>query len=80
MQKHLRKRTERLKLYPAAIDLLRNYTGKPETIVETTHKDVYLYRFYGKTKDGIEFCVQVKENKRTKRRDFMSVFKRKIPN
>ena len=36
-----------------------------------------LYRFYGVTKDGNYFCVQVKEDKRTKRKDFMSVFDRK---
>lgn len=33
-----------------------------------------LHRFYGKTKDGQTFCVQVKEDKRSNRKDFMSVF------
>ena len=36
-----------------------------------------LHRFYGVTKDGVYFCVQVKEDKRTGRKDFMSVFDRK---
>lgn len=33
-----------------------------------------LHRFYGVTKDGVYFCVQVKEDKRTSRKDLMSVF------
>lgn len=33
-----------------------------------------LYRFYGVTKDDTYFCVQVEEDIRTKRKDFMSVF------
>jgi len=35
------------------------------------------HRFYGAMKGGIYFCVQVKEDKRTGRKDFMSVFDRK---
>jgi len=36
-----------------------------------------LYRFYGVTKGDSYFCVRVKEDTRTGRRDFMSVFDRK---
>lgn len=36
-----------------------------------------MHRFYGITKDGHEFCVQIKQNKRTGRKDFISVFDRK---
>jgi hypothetical protein len=76
MQKHRKERMKRLKLYKAAIDLLRNSTLAPDTIFSESEKDTMLHRFYGKTNDGIDFCVQVKENKRSGRKDFMSVFPR----
>jgi hypothetical protein len=79
MQKHLKVRVKRLKLYNAAIDLLRNSRCDPETIFKKDDPSTLLHRFYGVTKDGIEFCVQVKQNKRTGRKDFMSVFDRKLP-
>jgi len=77
MQKNRKDRTKRLKLYKAAIDLLRNGRDDPETIFQKNDLAILLHRFYGKTKDGVEFCVQVKEEKRTGRKDFMSVFDRK---
>lgn len=76
MQKSRKTRTERLKLYAAAIDLIRNSRHEPETIIEKNSPSVLLHRFYGVTKDGERFCVQIKQNKRTSRLDFMSVFKR----
>ena len=79
MQKGRKVRTERLKLYSAAIDLMRNSRYEPETIIEKNSPSVLLHRFYGVTKDSVEFCVQVKQNKRTGRLDFMSVFKRECP-
>lgn len=78
MQKNRKIRTRRLKLYMAAIDLLRNTREEPETIFSKSKMSILLHRFYGKTKEGIEFCVQVKQDKRTGRKDFMSVFARKI--
>ena len=75
MQEHRKKRTKRLKFYNAAIDLLRKSRCEPYTIFK--EGDI-LHRFYGKTKEGIEYCVQVKQNKRTGRLDFMSVFDKKI--
>ena len=80
MQKSLKERTKRLKYYNAAIDLLRNSTMDPDTVVESAIKDVVLYRFYGVAKSGEEFCVQVKQEVRSGRKDFMSVFARKASN
>lgn len=77
MQKHRRDRTKRLKFYKVAIDLLRNSTEMPDTIFDNKNKGILLHRFYGKTSDGKNFCVQVKEDKRSGRKDFMSVFDRK---
>jgi hypothetical protein len=77
MQKHPKERRKRLKFYMAAIDLLRHTTQHPETSIETTQQQVFLHRFYGSTSEGVEFCVQVKVDKRSGRKDFMSVFQRK---
>lgn len=77
MQKHRKERMKRLKLYNAAIDLMRNSRCEPETIFKKDDLSTLLHRFYGITKDGVEFCVQVKQDKRSGRKDFMSVFDRK---
>ena len=77
MQKHQKERTRRLKFYSAAIDLLRNSTFESDSIMEATNK-IALHRFYGKTRGGEEFCVQVKHDLRAGRKDFMSVFARKL--
>lgn len=76
-QKHPKVRTKRLRLYTAAIDLLRNTRCEPETIFKQDDLSVLLHRFYGVTRSGEEYCVQVKQDKRTGRKDFMSVFGRK---
>jgi hypothetical protein len=76
MQKGRKSRTERLRLYAAAIDLIRKTRNDPETLLKSDLPKLILYRFYGVTRDNIEFCVQIKQDKRTGRKDFMSVFKR----
>lgn len=77
MQKGRKSRTSSLKLYNAAIDLLRKSRCEPETLLKADLPRVILYRFYGTTKDKIEYCVQVKQDKRSGRKDFMSVFPKK---
>lgn len=79
MQLHRRDRTLRLKFYKAAIDLMRNTRHEPETIFKKDDLSIILHRFYGETKDGVGFCVQIKQDKRSGRKDFMSVFDRKSP-
>lgn len=79
MQKNLKERTKRLKLYNAAIDLMRNSRCEPETIFKKNDLSTLLHRFYGVTKEGVEYCVQVKQDKRSGRKDFMSVFDRRAP-
>ena len=64
----------RVKLYVCAIDLIRNTTASPETIFSRDNMNMSLHRFYGQTKSGKLFCVQIKQDKRTGRKDFMSVF------
>lgn len=79
MQKDRKVRTKRLELFDAAVDLMRNTREAPETIFKKDDLSILLHRFYGVTRDGIEFCVQIKQDKRTGRKDFMSVFDRKAP-
>jgi len=79
IQKKLVVRTERLKLYSAAIDLMRNTRCEPITLFTKTDLSTMTHRFYGITKDKVEYCVQVKENKRSGRKDFISVYRQKAP-
>lgn len=79
-QKSPKERVRRLKLYPCAIDLLRNSSYTPDTAYTRVEPDLALHRFYGQTNDGQRFCVQIKENKRNNRKDFISVFPvKKLP-
>lgn len=73
-QKSPKDRVRRLKLYTCAIDLLRNNTYAPESIYTNADKNAGLHRFYGQSGDGHYFCVQIKENKRSGRKEFISVF------
>lgn len=73
-QKHRGDRTSRLKLYLCAIELLRHSKHAPDTIFSAGNLHTMLHRFTGETNEGEQFYVQVKEDKRTGRKDFMSVF------
>jgi len=74
-QKHRADRLHRLKLYPPAVDLIQNNRFSPDVTVEVS-ATIRFYRFYGLTKEGKLFIVQIKENSKTGRKDFMSVFKK----
>jgi len=73
-QKHPGDQTRRLKLFACALDLIRNSTETPETIFSVNDLNTLLHRFSGESADGTAFSVQIKENKRNGRKDFMSVF------
>jgi hypothetical protein len=73
-QKNRQDKVRRLRLYVCAIDLIRNTTIAPVTMQNPNNSDEALHRFAGKTADGEIFYVQVKENKKNNRKDFMSVF------
>lgn len=73
-QKHEKDRVRRLQFYACAIDLLKNSTLDPETRENFKQKNELLHRFLGQTKSRENFVVQIKENKRTKRKDFISIF------
>lgn len=76
-EKSEKDRVRRLKFYGCAIDLIRNSALNPETRENFQNKEELLHRFFGKTKSGEKFVVQIKENKRSKRKDFISVYPQK---
>ncbi len=73
-QKRKGEQIKRAKLLACAVDLLRNTSSPPDTIFNKANLNETLHRFTGHTKDGVTFYVQVRQNKRTDRKDFMSVF------
>jgi hypothetical protein len=73
-QKNRQDKVRRLKLYTCALDLIRNTTVAPQTMQNPNNADEILHRFSGKTANGTVFYVQIKENKKNNRKDFMSVF------
>ncbi len=73
-EKREKDRVRRLKFYDCALDLIKNSTHDPETRENFQKKDELLHRFYGVAKNGEKFVVQIKENKRTKRKDLISIY------
>jgi len=62
--KRLSQRRQRIPYYAATIDLLKNTRVKPDELYEKEH---HLYRFFGITKDGHKFVVQVKANRKNEK-------------
>lgn len=73
-QKSPRERVRRLKLYRCAIELIRNNTYASDSFQNPVNADEMLHRFYGISGEGQKFAVQIKDNKKTNRKDFLSVF------
>ncbi len=72
--KNEKDRVRRLKFYDCALDLIKNSSYDPETRENFQKKDELLHRFYGETSKREKFVVQIKENKRTKRKDLISIY------
>ena len=73
-QKSPKERAKRLKYFEAAIDLMKNSRNHPVS-GENPHKQgEILHRFAGLTKEKEIFYVQIKENKRSGKKYFMSCF------
>lgn len=73
-EKHEKERTRRLKYFECALDLIKNSKITPSVKTNPNKQSESLYRFAGKTKGGNIFFVQIKENKKTKRKDLISIF------
>jgi hypothetical protein len=74
-QKNAGERRRRVTLFPCAIDLIQHTTYKPEVFVRGNEK---FYRFFGESKDGLRFAVQIKQDKKGQRH-LMSVFEYRKP-
>lgn len=75
-QKTWRERARRLKYLPCAIELIEKSRNTPTTKDNPNRRDEALHRFEGKTKSGIRFAVQVKEDKRKRRKELISIYPR----
>lgn len=64
----------RLKFFDCAIDVIKNSNYDPDTKENFKKKDELLHRFSGVTTNKEKFVVQIKENKRTKRKDLISIY------
>jgi len=71
-QKSFKERSKRLKFIRCAVELVEKSRNDPDSIEEK--RGEIWHRFGGLTKSGELFYVQVKEDKKTRRLDFMSVF------
>lgn len=67
-------RFRRLKYFAAAIELVLYSRHKPVSKPNPNKKNEIVHRFAGQVKEGDIFYVQIKENKNTKRKYFMSCF------
>ena len=73
-QKPQRQRRIRIVFLSCAIELIQRCRNKPESIINTSKKVEIFHRFTGITKSKEIFYVQIKENIKTDRKEFMSVF------
>ncbi len=73
-QKNWRDRKRRVQFFGCALDLLRHSHIDPVSVQDPNHKSIMLHRFYGKVPSGELFIVQVKEDKKTNQKWFMSAF------
>lgn len=73
-KKNIQDRHRRIRYYGAAIELIVNTLLEPESKVNPNDGGELLHRFAGKMKNDEIFYVQIKEEKRTGRKYFISVF------
>jgi hypothetical protein len=73
-QKPPRQRRIRVVYLPCAIELIQKSRNEPESMINTGKKVEIFHRFAGITRDKELFYVQIKENIKTDRKEFMSVF------
>ena len=67
-------RTRRLRQYPCAIDLIKNSRIMPFSQTNIDKKSEILHRFSGINGNNEKFFVQIKEDKKSGEKHFMSVF------
>lgn len=67
-------RMRRLKCYAAAIELIQACKVAPRSKENPNKTNELLHRFTGVTREGHIFYVQIKEDKRSGRKDLISIF------
>lgn len=73
-QKSPKERFERLKYFKAAVDLVKNSRNQPTSKENPNKKGEILHRFAGLTRNKEIFYVQIKEDRKSKKKYFMSCF------
>lgn len=73
-QKNSSDRMRRLKYFGCGIYVVRACPYAPESIQNPNKSDEILHRYTALTKDNEMFCVQIKENKISGRKDLVSIF------
>ncbi len=73
-QKSFKERVRRLKYLPCAFDLIRYSRITPTSKENVDNRDEVLHRFMGQTADKEIFFVQIKEDKKSGKKYFMSCF------
>lgn len=73
-QKSWSERTKRLKFFACAIELVKESRHDPASKENPNKRDEILHRFAGLTRNKEIFYVQIKEDKKTGKKFFMSVF------
>lgn len=69
-----RDKIRRAKFFSCALELIQKSRLDPESKENVDCKSEILHRFAGKTKTGQLFFVQIKEDKRSGEKSFISVF------
>jgi len=73
-QKGPKERFKRLKYFQPALELIKYSRNDPTVKTNPNNKNETLYRFAGSTKLNELFIVQIKEDKKAKKKYFMSCF------
>lgn len=76
-QKRPKERMKRLKYFRAALDVIKNSKNHPTSEENPHKKGEILHRFIGLTESKELFYVQIKEDKRSGKKYFMSCFPHK---
>lgn len=73
-KENIRDKVRRLKYYPCAIELIQKTRHEPTSKENPNRPGEIVHRFAGSTPDNEIFFVQIKEDRRTGQKWFMSVF------
>lgn len=74
IQKQFPDRVRRLRYLPCGIELIQHSREEPTTKSNPNKKGELLHRFQGIAPDGKRFVVQIKEVRKSGRKELMSIF------